>query len=127
MKILDYIYAHIYIWYNRMKLNGRRVDPQSLTAFAFVIWGTGVSFVVIKLCHFTIDHRSKYSPGIIMLAIIGFSCGGIINEMYSSDFRYLKVYNKYALNGDPVNRRGILYSWIFILVPLAFYFSLCFW
>lgn len=125
MKKLDYIYAHIYIWYNRMKLNGRKVDPQSLTAAAFTIWSIGLCIAAIQLYDLIFDHRSKINT--LAIAIIGPLCGGIVNEIYSRDFRYLEVYNEFVLNGTVINKRGILYAWIFILVPYLFFIPLLIW
>jgi hypothetical protein len=32
MNFVDYVYAHIYSWYQKMVENGRKVNPQGLTS-----------------------------------------------------------------------------------------------
>jgi hypothetical protein len=117
MKLIDFVYAHIYSWYNRMRLNGRKVDPQRYTTIAFLLWFIGLFFVGIILYDLPSRKMIPANEGYIG-GIGALIAAGLLNEFYSRNDRYLRVYNKYTSNGQ-VQIKGIayLYAWLFILAP----------
>jgi hypothetical protein len=117
MKLIDYVYAHIYSWYYKMARNGRKVNPQSLTAIAFSICINGW-FVFSLEIYFHFSNHPQIKINALIYIILALISGGIVNEIYSRKDRYLAVYNKYAASRQIKNiKNPILFSWIFILLP----------
>lgn len=117
MKLLDFVYAHVYSWYLRMYLKGRKVDPQSCTTRAFVLGFVGLTFVGV-LSYNLILGKNVSMPHGFAGALGALIAGGLVNEYYSWNDRYLKVYNKYTANGQiQIKGREYLLAWLFLLWP----------
>lgn len=118
MKLIDYIYNNIYSWYNKMKTDGRKVDPPGLTSMAFGLCFGGWFFFIDWFYYHFILHSFPESIHKLILIFVVFLFAGIINKVYSSNERYLKVYNKYMSSDIVKNKnRAILLSVLFILLP----------
>jgi hypothetical protein len=100
-----------------MKTDGRKVEPKSLTSMWFGVCVSGwVLFVSLLYSHFTKKGYPSFNN--LVLFFIGLLGFGIVNVIYSSNDRYLNVYNKYiALYGDKSRERLALFSFAFLLLP----------
>jgi hypothetical protein len=100
-----------------MKTNGRKVDPQRYTALAFSICSIGWYILVMELYDRFLSYHTTHINTIIII-IVALLSGGVINEIYSRNDRYIKVYNKYV-SAVTIKNKGkfILFSWLFILLP----------
>src|SRR5438045_9362455 len=89
MKLMDHIYFNIYRWYYKMKMDGRKVDPQGLTAMAFGLCFGGWFFVIDSIYP---DMLHTLSSGYHKLALIiaVFLFAAVINEVYTRKDRVLK-------------------------------------
>jgi len=108
-----------------MKMEGRKVNPQGLTSLAFGLCFGGWFFLIdwayhhFVLHNFPGDTHKFYS----MIAVVVFY--GIIDEVYSANDRYLKVYDKYVSSDKIKNRRSaILFSILFIILPYILFIVL---
>ena len=125
MRLFDFVYAHIYYWYYRMQMNGRKVEPQHYTTIAFVLWFAGLFLLIIRV-HDLIFRPILHINGLVV-ALAALIAGGILREVYSRNDRYLKAFNKYTSNGqDAIKGKPIILAWLFILAPLALFAILLF-
>ncbi len=117
MNFIDYVYAHIYSWYQKMVENGRKVNPEGLTSMLFGICANGWFIFFIELYYF-ISKSHRVTINILVYGIVALFFAGVVNLIYSRNDRYLKVYNRY-LQSDKAQdrRRGIVFSGIFIFLP----------
>jgi hypothetical protein len=100
-----------------MRTNGRNVDPQRYTMIAFLLWFIGLYFLGFILYGLIIGKKIHINDGYVG-AIVALIAAALLNEFYSRNDRYLKVYNKYTLNGQAqIKGRAFLYAWLFILAP----------
>lgn len=113
---MNYLFFNIYCWYNRMKSNGRNVDPLKMTAFLL-----GMSFggwlMVFTYSYF--NFIIKTGTPKILAVIIGMAMmivSGIINEYYVANNRYLTIYNRYS---SAKKRIGL--SILVILIPFILF------
>ena len=98
---------------------GRKVNPQGLTSMAFGLCTGGWVILLIMFYLKFIEHKvffndvTKYS--IIIITLIS---AGLVNEFYSSNDRYQKVYNEYSSSGFVKNKkRAMLFSFFIIFLP----------
>ena len=118
MNLFDYVYPHIYSWYYQMKLNGRKVNPQSLTSLAFSICSVGWLIFLIELYDRFFNEHHTTNVNTIVVIIVALLSGGLVNKIYSKNDRYLKIYNKYSASDKNSNKkRSTFLSWIFIWIP----------
>jgi hypothetical protein len=127
MKVIDCVYAHIYGWYNQMKTNGRKVDPQRYTALAFSICSVGWLMLCIELYDRFLVNRSM-DVNMLLVVFVALLSGGVIKQIYSRNERYIVVYNKYTASGKMKNKgKYIFYSWLFIFSPYVLFLLFCPW
>jgi hypothetical protein len=119
MKLIDQVYFNLYRWYNKMKTDGRNVDPTGLTAMMFGICVTGwcIDFTLLyyKYVVKTTYFGNGYTSYIFIL--VGLVSYGLINNYYSSKDRYLVIYNKYLSMETNKKNSSILLSFFFIMLP----------
>lgn len=119
MKYIDYIYFNIYSWYNDMKKAGRKVNPQSLTSMAFGIC-IGGWFILITVFYLQYNNHKVFISDFkkYIFIFVTLISAGLINEFYSSNNRFQKVYNKYINTVKPQNRKKtFLFSLLIIFLP----------
>ena len=117
MKVIDFVYAHIYGWYNQMKMNGRKVDPQRYTALVFSICSVGWLVLGIELYDRFLVNRAM-DLNMLLVVFVALLSGGVIKQIYSRNDRYLMVYDKYTESGKMKNKgKYIFYSFLFIFIP----------
>jgi hypothetical protein len=119
MRFLDLIYFNLYRWYNKMKTDGRNVDPTGVTAMMFGICVTGW-FIDFTLLYYKFILKTTYAENSYMAYIyvlVGLISYGLINNYYLSKDRYLAVYNKYLSMETNKKNSSILLSFIFIILP----------
>lgn len=119
MKFLNLIYAGIYDWYNRMKINGRNVNPSGMVALMFGIsiegWGLLSFYLFYKYFK---DNATIPSSAIVVLFVLAVIFGSLINEYYTSENRYLNIYNDYiSVSSKKVKTKNILNSFCILLLP----------
>jgi hypothetical protein len=117
MNFIDYVYAHIYGWYQKMVENGRKVNPEGLTSMLFGICANGW-FIFFMEFYYFLSKSHRVPINILVYGLVVLFFAGIVNLIYSRNDRYLKVYNRY-LQSDKAQdrRRGIVFSMIFIFLP----------
>ena len=117
MNLIDYIYAHIYSWYQKMAEAGRKINPQGLTSVVFGLCANGW-FIFFTELYFYLFPIHRITINTLVYVIVALFFAGIVNLIYSNNDRYLKVYHKY-LQSDKVRdrKRAIVFSWIFIFLP----------
>jgi hypothetical protein len=120
MNFIDYLYFNIYKWYFKMKISGRDVDPQNMAAIMFGLSIGGWYFAITLIYNRFVKHiyflKNTDTIIFIILAII---TGGIINLIYSSNNRYLTVYDKFISSDIGKKRkRGLIISFGIVLMPL---------
>jgi len=118
MKFIDFIYFNIYSWYNKMKMDGRKVDPQLMTAIMFGMCAEGW-LLLITSCYnhfkFPINLSDTYKLLSLLVMVIS---GGIINQFYQSNNRYLKVYDNYITSiVEKDKKKSVFLSFLFIFSP----------
>jgi hypothetical protein len=128
LKFIDYLYFNIYRWYYKMETDGRKVDPQNLTSMWFGICISGwCLFGNIIYSHYFQKNSAEFNK--LILFFIAFTSYAIVNYIFSSNDRYLKVYNKYISSADNKSKgKLIFFSFAFmllpyILIPFIFIFS----
>jgi hypothetical protein len=126
MKFIDLIYFNLYRWYNKMKTDGRNVEPTGLTAMMFGICVMGW-FIDFTLLYFKFILKTTYfgnSYTTFIFILVWFISYGLINNYYLSKDRYLVIYNKYLSMETNKRSSPILLSFFFITLPyiiLGFY------
>jgi hypothetical protein len=117
MSLIDYVYAHIYTWYQKMVEKGRKVNPQGLTSMVFGICANGW-FIFFTEVYFSLFKSHRITINTLVYVIVALIFAGLVNVIYSSKDRYQVVYNKYQ-QSDKVRERqkAIVISWIFIFFP----------
>jgi hypothetical protein len=101
-----------------MKTDGRKVDPPRLTSLAFGLCFGGWFLLIDWIYYHFVLHRFPGFNHKLVLILAMFLFAGIINEIYSTNDRYLKVYDQYMSPGIIKNKRmAILFSIFFILIP----------
>jgi hypothetical protein len=126
MKIIDYLYFNIYRWYYQMRVDGRKVNPPSLTASLFGICLSGWFFFFDYLYYHFKLHKFPENIHKLLTIFIAFLVGGIINKIYFSNDRYLQVYNGYMSSGIARDKKKGLFFHLFLYFPLL-YVWLFFW
>lgn len=121
MKFFNLIYASIYDWYNRMKTNGRNVNPSSMVAFMFGLsiegWGLLSFYLFYK---FFKNNATIPSTAIVVLFVLAIVFASVVNEYYTSKNRYLDVYNDYiSVSSKEAKSKNILFSFCVLLLPYA--------
>jgi hypothetical protein len=117
MNLIDYIYAHIYGWYQKMAEAGRKVNSQGLTSVVFGICANGW-FIFFTELYFYLFPIHRITINTLVYVIVALFFAGIVNLIYSNNDRYLKVYHKYLQSDKARDRkRAIVFSWIFIFLP----------
>ncbi|MBS0258665.1 MAG: hypothetical protein JSR13_13230 [Proteobacteria bacterium] len=129
MKFFNLIYASIYDWYNRMKTNGRNVNPSGMVAlmFGLAIEGWGLLSFYLFYKYFK-NNASIPSTAIVVLFVLAIVFASVVNEYYTSKNRHLNVYNDYiSVSSKEAKAKNILVSFCVLLFPyiillLAFIF-----
>lgn len=119
LKLIDYMFFNIYRWYYKMKTDGRKVNPPSITSMILGLCIGGWCFLIIFLYFRFMSHKT-FIPNLYtyILIFISLISVGLINEFYSSHERYLRIYNRYLLLGTNINKRGpIFLSFLLIFLP----------
>ena len=104
-----------------MKTDGRKVDPLLMTAIMFGLCGEGW-FLLIAFCynHLTFPSLLSSTFELVSMFVMVIS-GGIVNQFYSSNNRYLKVYDKYITSIiEKDKNKSIFLSFLFIFSPYLF-------
>jgi hypothetical protein len=96
---------------------GRKVNPQGLTSVVFGICANGW-FIFFTELYFYLFKSQRVTINTLVYVIVALFFAGLVNLIYSSNDRYLTVYNRYQ-QSDKVQdrRRAIVFSWIFIFFP----------
>gem|GEM_PF-6760705 len=125
MKFIDFIYFNIYRWYNKMKTDGRKVDPLIMTAIMFGICTEGWLLLIISWYNrFKFPNNLTDIYKLVSLFVMIIS-GGIINQFYQSNGRYLKVYDKYITSiVEKDKNKSIFLSFLFIFSPYLIFVAM---
>ncbi len=100
-----------------MKTDGRKVDPQGLTSMWFAISVSGWFLLGnLTYSHFYQKNYTEFSKLIgIFIALTSYA---VVNYVYSSNDRYLKVYNKYISSADNKSKGKLIFlSFVLMLLP----------
>jgi len=117
---LDYLYSHIFGWYQKMVDDGRQVDPSSLTDMLF---GTAMNGWVLLFSWLVLKPVPKFNTLVYTMILV--TIYGITDMFYSKNNRGLKVYNDIYLKSNKAERkRGVVLSMVFIFVPYLLYILL---
>jgi len=116
MNFIDYVYAHIYSWYQKMADKGRKVNPQGLTSVVFGICANGW-FIFFTELYFFLFKSHRVTINTLIYVIVALFFAGLVNLIYSNNDRYLMVYNTYLQSNKKQNGKAIVFSWIFIFFP----------
>ena len=96
MKFFNLIYVSIYDWYNRMKQNGRSINPSGMVALMFGISIEGWGLLLYSFFYKFFKHNTIIpSSSIVILSMLGIILGGLVNEYYSYKDRSTVIYNNY--------------------------------
>ena len=118
MRFIDYIYFNIYRWYYNMKMDGRKVDPTGMTAIMFGVCFGGWFVLLDWLYYHFMLHTYPGSINKLVSIFVVFLFAGLINQIYLSNDKYLKVYNDYISSATEKNRgKSTFFSFIFIILP----------
>lgn len=104
-KLLDYIYFNIYSWYYNVKTDGRKVDPTGLTSFVIGVCIGGWIFLLDSIFPSLLQKlTSGYHKLILIILAILFTA--LVNEIYTKNARYVKIYNQHTTS-DIVKNKGL--------------------
>jgi hypothetical protein len=118
MKFLNYIFFNVYRHNYEKKLEGRIIDPASWTSFMLGVGIGGWSLFIVFL--FDLISKKNVNPNIyeIICCFSIFISGGLINNYYTNNYKYLDVYKDYVTNNRVKNKRkGWLLSYCLIIFP----------
>lgn len=119
MKFINLVFASIYDWYNRMKSNGRNIDPLGMAALMFGLSIEGWSLLLFYL-FFKYFRQNESIPSSIVLILFALAIifSWLVNEYYTSKERYLQIYNDYiSLSSKGSKQKNVLFSFCFLLLP----------
>lgn len=96
MRYIDFIYCSIYDWYERMKLNGRKVEPVGMVGAIITIsvlaWGHVVYYLFLKGNKANSISLTSFSVINFVVAIL---MSGLLGVYYDRNDRRSRVYQKY--------------------------------
>jgi len=118
MKLIDYVYFNLYRWYNKMKTEGRKVDPENATSMIFGLSIGGWFILIDVIYHHFFLKIPLNNIDIIISAFIMIISWGLVNTFYSKNERYLIVYTRYMASDIVKNKaKEIFISFLFLLLP----------
>ena len=96
MRHIDFIYCSLYDWYERMKLNGRKVEPVGMVGaiigISVLAWGHVIYFLFIKGNKANSISLTSFSVINFVVAIL---MSGLLGVYYDRNDRRSRVYQKY--------------------------------
>lgn len=121
MKWLDYLYYNIYNWYYKDGNSNGKVDPTFMVSLMFAFsgswWAAFLTHIISRIVyHYDIGRH--YKEYIYFFLIPGIVFGVIINELYLSDLKYMKVYRRFS-NEAGNKKAGFVLSFSFIFLPMV--------
>jgi hypothetical protein len=121
--VFDYVYANLYNWYYRMVQNGRKVDPQNLTAMLFGICACGWFLLLLEI-YLRIEARNNIHISYLFYGLLTLLISGIVSSIYSKNDRYQKVFEQYITSNTIENKRkAVLLSIGFIFFPFILFLA----
>lgn len=119
MRFINLVFVSIYDWYNRMKSNGRNVNPLGMAVLMFGLSIEGWSLLLFYLFFKYFRHGESIPSSIVLiLIVVAVIFSWLVNEYYTSNERYLQIYNDYiSLSSKGSKQKNVLFSFCFLVLP----------